>query len=116
VTGIYSDINFLKNNNVSSSFEEPVINTNSTVISIPGIRFNEENYYWEFTHGLPNTWNKLNVVQNISEFPPLPIGLNEGIYVDRFGQTKYNINEQQWLNLSIEVTDEITRKSESNSK
>jgi hypothetical protein len=78
------------------------------ILGQPGIKYNDERLCWEFTHGKPDKWNKLNVIEYVSGFNETPSGLNEGIYIDINGQAKYNIDEQNWLNLSIEITDLIT--------
>ena len=74
----------------------------------PGIKYNDEKFCWEFTHGKPEKWNKLNVIEYVSGFNEIPSELNEGIYIDTNGQAKYNIDEQTWLDLSMEITDLIT--------
>lgn len=78
------------------------------ILGQPGIKYNDETFCWEFTHGKPDKWNKLNVIEYVSGFNEIPSELNEGIYIDTNGQAKYNIDEQTWLNLSMEVTDLIT--------
>jgi hypothetical protein len=117
--GIYSKTVFLENNIISSSFDEPITISASVKQSLPDnseytvsvfpiqpcIKYNDETLAWEFTHGLPNVWSKLNNVSYIESFPS-GNNLNDGIYVDVNGQTKY-FNKNNWIDMSMEITDMI---------